>query len=466
MSNKSAMQKKVSNTKKTALYTRVSTEDQYEHGYSLEAQEEKLKHYCEMKGITNYEVYSDGGWSGSNLDRPDMQRLIAGITSKEISSVVVYKLDRLSRSQRDTMFMLEDIFIAYDCDFISINENFDTSTPYGKAMIGILSVFAQLERENIRERTRMGMYSRVKAGFWMGGGRVPFGYDYDPEKDILVPNEHADEVKRIFELYLEGHSSVELSKIFPSVAGDSHIRHILSRPTYCGKIKFRDEYFEGLHQPIISEELFEKVQVELKKRSNKHIARSEYLLAGFVYCGKCGAKMRYQKWGQNRVLLYCYSQQKSKPNLIKDPDCNNKKVESSDLEKLVIADLFKRTKEVSRENSKLPITISTLSTLQTQYDILSKKLKRLYNLYAESNDDLLLETITENRQSLTSLSQQIENEKKAKALTSELSEKQKTILELESRWDTLTIDEKRHALRICINKIIVTDDEINIVYNF
>lgn len=461
-----AQKRNVNNAKKkTALYIRVSTDAQYEEGYSVDAQKEKLKQYCKLKDITDYEFYIDGGWSGSNIERPEMKRLIGEITLGKISSVVVYKLDRLSRSQKDTVFLLEDVFIPNGCNFISLNENFDTTTPYGKAMIGILSVFAQLERENIRERTRMGMYERVKSGLWMGGGRVPFGYDYDMKKDILVPNEHANEVKQIFNLYLQGYSSCELSQMFPDVANDSHIRNILSRITYCGKIDFKGEIFEGQHEAIISDELFEKVQTEMQKRSTKHISKSEYLLTGFVYCGKCGAKMRYQKWGK-RVVLYCYSQQSSKPYLIKDPNCDNKKINSDDLEKLVIADLFERTGKISKENVGVPITVSAIGVLQNQYNTLSQKIKRLYNLYAETGDELLLETINENKTSLNLLSQQIEREKKSKKTTEEMSETQKTILTLKEKWDILTIKEKRQALKLCISSIIVTDDSININYNF
>lgn len=142
--------------KRAALYVRVSTDAQYEEGYSVDAQKEKLVQYCKLKDFSDYEFYIDGGWSGSNIDRPEMKRMIDDIVSHKVDSVIVYKLDRLSRSQKDTIFLLEDIFIPNNCSFISLNENFDTSTPYGKAMIGILSVFAQLERENIRERTRMG----------------------------------------------------------------------------------------------------------------------------------------------------------------------------------------------------------------------------------------------------------------------------------------------------------------------
>ena len=169
---------------KTALYIRVSTDAQFEEGYSVDAQKEKLEQYCKLKDISDYEFYVDGGWSGSNIERPEMKRMITDIKNREISAVIVYKLDRLSRSQKDTVFLLEDIFNPNECNFISLNENFDTTTPYGKAMIGILSVFAQLERENIRERTRMGMYERVKSGLWMGGGRIPFGYDYDKNSEV------------------------------------------------------------------------------------------------------------------------------------------------------------------------------------------------------------------------------------------------------------------------------------------
>ncbi len=456
---------KSKNVKKTALYIRVSTDAQYEEGYSVDAQKEKLKQYCKLKDITNYEFYIDGGWSGSNIDRPEMKRLISEIEFGKISSVIVYKLDRLSRSQKDTIFLLEDIFIPHDCNFVSLNENFDTTTPYGKAMIGILSVFAQLERENIRERTKMGMYERVKSGLWMGGGRIPFGYDYDSQKNILVPNEHAEDVRQIFGLYLQGFSSSELSKMFPDVANDSHILHILSRVTYCGKIKFRDEIFQGSHEAIISDELFDKVQIELKRRSSKHIVKSEYLLAGFVYCGKCGAKMRYQKWGK-RIILYCYSQQASKPNLVKDPNCDNKRIDAEDLERIVLADLFEKTEQIEKENTPVPVMASAMGVLQNQYNILSQKIKRLYNLYAESNNDLLLETIKENQANLTFISQQIEREKESKKTTIEMNEKRNAILALKRKWDTLTMREKRQALKMCIGNITVTDDLIDIRYNF
>lgn len=129
-------------------YVRVSTENQLEN-YSIEEQISRLKSYCAAKDMILLKIYTDGGYSGGNTDRPALKQMLADIKTVNVDAVLVYKLDRLSRSQKDTLTLIEDEFLAHDVDFISINENFDTSTPFGKAMIGMLSVFAQLEKDQI-----------------------------------------------------------------------------------------------------------------------------------------------------------------------------------------------------------------------------------------------------------------------------------------------------------------------------
>ncbi|MGN0134622.1 MAG: recombinase family protein, partial [Anaerotignum sp.] len=157
-----------------ATYIRVSTQEQALEGYSIDAQKERLTSYCKAKGWTLSAEYIDGGFSGSNLERPQMQKLISDISLGLFDGVLVYKLDRLSRSQKDTLYLIEDVFLKNNISFVSLNENFDTSTPFGRAMIGILSVFAQLEREQIKERTRMGLEERIKKGHHHS--YAPFGY--------------------------------------------------------------------------------------------------------------------------------------------------------------------------------------------------------------------------------------------------------------------------------------------------
>ncbi|MCC8137982.1 MAG: recombinase family protein [Clostridiales bacterium] len=452
--------------KKTALYVRVSTDAQYEEGYSVDAQLEKLEQYCKLKDYTNYEKFVDGGWSGSNINRPEMQRMISEIEQGKIDTVLVYKLDRLSRSQKDTIFLLEDVFNPHNVSFISLNENFDTTTPYGKAMIGILSVFAQLERENIRERTYMGKLERIKTGLWPGGDSVPFGYDYDKNKGILVPNSHAKEVQEIYELYMKGYSTTRLANMY-EVCSDGQIMHILSRVTYLGKIYYNGVIYQGLHEPLIDQELFDKVQEERAKRSTKKVKTSDYLLTGLLRCGKCGAAMRYQKWGKKRVIIYCYSQQTSAKHLVRDPNCNNKKFEAEDIEKIVLEDLFRMTDELTATGKPTMFQeVSALETLRQRYNSISTKIKRLYNLYAETDNQILLETIQENQSALDKTKKHIQREEQKLADEKKLDEKRTMAKNLRSKWPSMNIDQKRQALRMFINKIVVNEETVDIHYAF
>lgn len=450
--------------RRVALYVRVSTDSQFEEGYSVDAQLEKLKAYCTIKNYDAYEPYIDGGWSGSNIERPEMKRMIRDIQAGEISAVIVYKLDRLSRSQKDTIFLLEDVFNPNDCDFISINENFDTTSPYGKAMIGILSVFAQLERENIRERTRMGMQERVKSGLWPGGDGVPFGYDYDRTQGILVPNNHADDVRKIFDLYIQGYSTTRLANMF-DVASDRHITQILDRITYLGKIKYNGEIYDGQHEAIVDAATYTRAQLERKKRSTKNVVTSKYLLTGLLECGCCGAKLRYQRWGK-KLKMYCYSRQTSKPDLVKDPHCNNAVYDAEQIEAAVLHSFFEATDNVQALEKAVSNTDSALRTLETRYEQLKGKIKRLYNLYAQSEDELLLETLNENRAELGEVEKMIAREKEMQTTTQLQDNLIAMAKNVRNVWDTLSIDEKHRILRAYINKIVITHGNIEIYYNF
>ena len=267
--------------KHTALYLRVSTEAQADEGYSLAAQAEKLEAYCRMKGISRFTRYVDGGFSGSSLNRPAVTQLIDCIRNGEVERVVVYKLDRLSRSQKDTLYLIEDVFAPHSVDFVSINENIDTGTPYGRAMIGILSAFAQLERENIFLRTRMGMVERVRQGFWPGGGKIPFGYDYDPAKGILVPNSDADTVREIYARYLSGESAGSIARAL-GLKYEHLVRQILDRESNTGVIVYKGERYHGRHEPLIDRETWLRAQRRLHRPNRPRAADGGKLLTGYT----------------------------------------------------------------------------------------------------------------------------------------------------------------------------------------
>lgn len=448
--------------KKAAIYIRVSTDAQAEEGYSIDAQTEKLTAYCVAKEIPRYELYIDGGFTGSNLDRPEMKRLIADARAGRLSHVIVYKLDRLSRSQKDTLHLIEDVFNPNGISFISINESMDTATPMGRLMLGILSAFAQLERENIRERTRMGMKERVKSGYWMGGGRIPYGYDYDPAQGILVPNADAENVRQMYRLYREGYSADRIAAML-DLPYPRLVNQILQRKSNAGVIPYNGEEYPGRHAPIISMEEYEATMRLMEERSRKPADSSVHLLTGLLYCGKCGAKMRYQKWGKKGCRLVCYSREKTKDYLVKDPDCDNGRPWAEEIEEIVLQDLFSFSLRQDKEEPAAQPP-SPLELLHTQYEGVRTKLKRLYRLYADGDDALDL-VIAEQRKKLDQLSRQMAAEEQRQALTKERAAKQEKIQHISQIWDSLTLQEKKTLLKSLIERIIITDDQVEIRYS-
>jgi len=450
--------------KLAALYVRVSTDAQREEGYSIEAQQEMLIAYCVSRGIKDYRLYIDGGFSGSNIERPEMTRLIADIRLGRISHVIVYKLDRLSRSQKDTLYLIEDILIPHGVSFVSLNENMDTATPIGRAMLGIMSAFAQLERETIRERTRMGMRERVKSGLWPGGGKIPFGYDYDAAQGILVPNADADTVRLMYDRYRKGWSMMAIAR-YTGLKYERLAEQILRRKTNAGYIVYNGVEYKGKHEPLISEAVYEETMRLMAERARGSRSGAKHLLAGLVECGVCGAKMRYQKWGKAGYKIYCYSQDKGKPHLARSDHCNNRKLWADELEEAVIADLFAMSsRKLGEETGEEQRGKGLDELLKEQIERSERKLKNLYHLYGDSGDETLAETIgetrkelTEAKERLTSLMAAAGDVKREKALWRE-------IRSAEEAWDFMTQTEKQNVLRSCIEKIVVTYDRTDLYY--
>ena len=285
--------------KQCAIYTRVSTDMQAEKEFSsCEAQEQKIRSFIASQNNWQvFKIYSDAGYSGATLNRPAIQQLLSDVKKGEIDIILVYKIDRLTRSPKD-FYQLIEIFEQNNVSFISITERFDTSTPAGRLLRNIMLTFAQFERELTSERTKDKLLERVKKGMW-NGGHLPFGYERK-DKKLIINKKESEIVRLIFETYLETssiNSTYDLLKEKKiknrqgKIFSKAHLALILRNIAYAGKIKYAGQIYQGIHQPIISQELFELTQKTHKRRIKKFRIYKYFLLGGLIRCKECGYKM-------------------------------------------------------------------------------------------------------------------------------------------------------------------------------
>lgn len=248
--------------KKAAVYTRVSTQEQASEGYSIEEQERMCKAAIESKGWVYVGTHSDPGISGRTMERPGLLEMIERIKKKEIEAVVIYKLDRLSRKQKDTMTIIEDVFMKNDVYLLSLNETLDTSTPWGRAMIGILSSFNQMESENIQMRTAMGREAKAKSGGY-AGGKPPIGYRVE-NGELVVDEKDAQIVRMVFDMrYNQGMTLIGIADAlneggYTTRKGGkfqfSAVKVILANEeTYRGHYRYGKNTVEQQHEAILGE---------------------------------------------------------------------------------------------------------------------------------------------------------------------------------------------------------------------
>ncbi len=440
--------------KQNVAYLRVSTEAQTEK-YGLDMQKQKILDYCDKKGVVIDKWYIDGGYSGSKLDRPEIQELLDDAEKGIIGTVYIYKLDRMSRDVIDTLNLLYRVLPKYDVKVVSMVEDIKTENPMDKVMITMNAAMNQYEREVIRMRMSAGMVERVKKGLWMGGGRVPFGYYYDRNDGILHPKEdEAELVRKAYKLYIEGYSCDKISRML-GFKGERIVIQILKRKSNIGMIEYKGETYKGLHEPIVDEKTFYQVQECMKKRStNSHIS-NDNILTGLCWCGVCGARMRYQKWGKYHKLI-CYSQQNTKEYMRKSDNCTNIKPFSSDIESEV-EDYFK---DFIINVDKKEESVSNADSIRDMIKKSNTKIKRFYNLYVENPSDNLLEVIQEEESKVKELKRQLDEEIKKEHKTD--TEKIEKIRRVSDVWDSLADKEKNKVLKECIEKIVITGDDIEI----
>ena len=463
--------------KRAALYIRVSTLEQAQEGYSIGEQKERLIAYCKAQDWLIYDIYIDGGYSGANLNRPAIQKLISETDKFDV--ILVYKLDRLSRSQRDTLYLLEEKFLPANVDFVSMQESFDTSSPFGRAMIGLLAVFAQLEREQIKERTKMGRIARAKAGLRHGGGYAPIGYDYVDGK-LVVNAYEAEQVRKIFEWFLAGSSLKSIAKRlreehytnrYSSYNSDSTIRNILENDVYIGNLKFGEIVVEKAHEAIIDEAQFKAAKAlrEKQKGSLKLTPfESRYLLTGMIFCGKCGARYYVRSSGDNYKRYTCYSRSKQTREMIKNPACKNRHWKISELEAIVESKIKKLLS--SPENifelveACRPKIINQSTGVKKRIIHIDKQISKLMELYQSDSipADLLGKNISKLYAEKTTLQSMLEPVSESQSLDL-IQEILKNAAQI---WDFADMQQKRRILQSLIRKITLTDDDVNIEWNF
>jgi site-specific DNA recombinase len=308
-----------------AIYTRKSTEEGLEQEFnSLDAQREAAEAFIQSQRQEGWialpEWYDDGGFTGANMDRPALTRLLQAVEAGEVDCVVVYKVDRLSRSLLDFTRLLST-FEKHKVSFVAVTQQFNTSTSLGRLTLNILLSFAQFERELVGERTRDKMSAARRKGKWVGGCPV-LGYDVDPGGGRLVVNEgEAERVRAIFALFEEHRSALRTLaeierrgwrlKSWTLKSGQfraggpfalNSLRRLLTNILYTGAIRHKGQPYPGEHTAILAPGTWERVQslmiepavLARGRARNKHLA----LLSGLLFCESCATRMVYSYAGK------------------------------------------------------------------------------------------------------------------------------------------------------------------------
>jgi len=357
----------VSGTKKTqrcAIYTRKSHEEGLDQEFnSLDAQRESAEAYIESQKLRGWKMlpdrYDDGGYSGGTMERPALQRLLSDIDAGKIDVIVVYKIDRLSRSLLDFTKMIE-VFNEAGVSFVSVTQQISTTDSTGRMMLNVLMTFAQYEREVIAERIRDKVAAAKRRGKYCGGAPI-LGYDVDREsKKLIVNPEEAKVVQYVFRRFIQLGSAKKMgqelneqgyrTKSWTTKKGrvrkgvkwnTGHVYRLLNNRTYIGEIVHKDESYPGEHKAIVERKTWDKVQAVLadNKPVKVSMARTRIVapLKGVIRCGHCGCAMGPTYTRKNdRQYTYYICEKDAKRTASR---CPLKRVPAGDIEQAVIEQL-------------------------------------------------------------------------------------------------------------------------------
>ena len=342
-----------------AIYTRKSSEEGLEQEFnSLDSQRLSAENYIASQAhegwVLDPTMYYDGGYSGGTLERPALKRLFNDIKAGKIDCIVVYKIDRLTRSLADFSEIIK-ILDEHNVSFVAVTQSFNTANSMGRLMLNVLLSFAQYERELTGERIRDKFYASCKKGMWIGG-YIPIGYDLK-DRRLTINEKEAQIIRILFQTFIETTSVTDTfrqlnglgfkTKTWIASSGTLHkgqrfnksnVRRILTNELYFGKINHKGKIYDGLHKAIIDEETWQKAQNLLNNKTpkvqtpNSRISQAP-LLKGVMNCGICGNKMTPTYTSkQGKKYRYYICQAKFKGN---NEQCQVGRIPASETEELV-----------------------------------------------------------------------------------------------------------------------------------
>lgn len=471
------------------IYVRVSTEEQAQDGYSVRGQEQKLRDYSRIREWHVYKVYIDDGISGKNItERPAINELIQDIKDGKVNNVLVFKIDRLTRNTADLIYLV-NLFNEHDCAFNSLSESIDTQTPSGRMFIKIIGIFAEFERENIIERSKLGFERKAREGYTLATRVTSYGYDKKPGEKVQTINEYeASIVREVFDMFVhQNKSCLEIARILnergvPTKENakwySRSIKNMLTNCNYIGMVRYsvkdpnRGFETEGSHQPIISKELYEEARTMIEQigvKSYTKRPREECYFLGILYCAKCGGKM----------VSHCnYLQKKGDVKRVRvDYRCRNylhKTCKSSIVNHQTLEEAFREyiahIEEFSAADS---LSLSEQQEKQIRDEELLKGLYRKVKVFEQKEKDIMASylsdsisiddytqlkgSIEEGKALVLAKIQELEKEKAGN--NDEKVKREDIIRNLRENWDLLTNEEKRQFLLKFVDKIIVFSEK-------
>lgn len=464
---------------RAVLYTRVSTTMQVTDGASLQQQEERLKAYAVCQGWEIVNMYQDAGLSGKDTNRPAFKQMIEDAENKMFDAIIVYKLDRLTRSVKD-FHTLSDKLDKLGISLVSVTQNLDTSSSVGRLLRNILVDFANFEREMISERTMDSKLALAAKGHWLGG-KSPFGYNV-VNKQLILDEEKGEVVKLMYKDYIDGLSTRQIMKKHTMTF--SSVIEILKNPLYCGLIGYckkdrnkRKDHADwiiakGTHIPVVTEDEYWNVQKLFKERFSIPKPRFHHqIFEALCYCGKCNKKLYFQK-GEERYKYYRCAPK----NIVTSTGCGFS-IHENKLEIRVISKLTElinnntyweeieqsiKTKNKSENNSKI-------KSLEKEYDKNKKIIKNLIMQMSVEEAKLIAHLIvpevskieTRNKELLM----QLEDLKKEYQKDISIKNFKSLVKDSIYYYEKMTIEEKRNYLKLIIKQIIVSKENIIVKLN-